>query len=93
MDSKLQFLIETNRDKLTEMIENKEPYEKIVKQSQLLDKYVLLGFRAINQLESQNKLALYNLLLRYFEKYWIKLTFYSWNISFTECHYMFNNFI
>lgn len=63
MDSKLQILIETNRDKLTEMIENKEPYEKIVKQSQLLDKYVLLGFRAINQLKSQNKLALYNLLL------------------------------
>lgn len=52
MDSKLQILIETNRDKLTEMIENNEPYEKIVKQSQLLDKYVLLGFRAINQLKS-----------------------------------------
>ena len=52
MDSKLQILIETNRDKLTEMIENKEPYEKIVKQSQLLDKYVLLGCRAINQLKS-----------------------------------------
>ncbi len=52
MDWKLHLLIEKNRVKLTKMIERKEPYEKIVKQSQLLDKYVLLGFKAMNQLES-----------------------------------------
>lgn len=54
MKLKLHFLIEKNRDKLTKMIERKEPYEKILKQSQLLDKYILLGFKAMNQLESQN---------------------------------------
>ena len=52
MDSKLQLLIENNRDKLTKMIEDGQSYEKIVEQSQLLDKYVLLGFKIINQLES-----------------------------------------
>lgn len=52
MDSKIQLLIEKNRDKLTKMMEDEEPYEKIVKQSQLLDKYVLLGLKALNQLES-----------------------------------------
>lgn len=52
MDSKLQLLIEKNRDKLTKMIEDGQSYEKIVEPSQLLDKYVLLGFKIINQLES-----------------------------------------
>lgn len=44
------------KDKLVEekvIIEkDEEKQEKIVEQSQLLDKYVLLGFKAINQLES-----------------------------------------
>jgi len=52
MDLKLQLLIEKNKNKLEKMIESREPYEKIVEQSQLLDKYILLGFKAINQLES-----------------------------------------
>ena len=52
MNLKIHFLIEKNRAKLTKMIERKESYEKIVKQSQLLDKYILLGFKAMNQLES-----------------------------------------
>lgn len=52
MDLKLHLLIEKNRDILTKMIEDNKPYEEIVKQSQLLDKYVFLGFKAINQLES-----------------------------------------
>ena len=50
MDSELQSLVEKNRDLLTKMIEDGEPYEKIVEQSQLLDKYILLGFKAINSL-------------------------------------------
>lgn len=52
MDLKLQLLIKKNRHKLTRMIEDGQPYEKIVEQSQLLDKYILLGFKALNQLES-----------------------------------------
>ena len=45
MDLKLQLLIEENKNKLEKMIESKESYEKIVEQSQLLDKYILLGFK------------------------------------------------
>ncbi len=52
MNKQLELLINTNRAKLTKMIEKEEPYEKIVEQSQLLDKYILLGFKAINKSES-----------------------------------------
>lgn len=52
MNKQLELLINENRNKLTEMIEHKENYEKIVEQSQLLDKYILLGFKAINKTES-----------------------------------------
>lgn len=48
MDLKLELLIKKNRNILDKMIEDDEPYEKILKQSQVLDKYVLLGFKAIN---------------------------------------------
>lgn len=52
MNKKIQLLINKNRDKLTKMIEKNEPYEKIVKQSQLLDQYILLAFNSMNNLES-----------------------------------------
>lgn len=52
MDQQIKILINKNRDKLTKMIEENESYEKIVEQSQLLDEYILLGFKAINKLES-----------------------------------------
>lgn len=41
MDLKLNLLILKNKAKLTKLIKNNEPYEKIVKQSQHLDKYII----------------------------------------------------
>ena len=52
MNKKIKLLIEKNRNKLEKMIERKQPYEKILKQSQLLDKYILLTLNDINKLES-----------------------------------------
>ncbi len=39
MNYRIDVLIEENRKKLTELIENNAPYEKILKQSMLLDTY------------------------------------------------------
>lgn len=47
----IKILIEKNRKKLTKMIENNQPYNKILKQSQILDKYILLGFKELNKKE------------------------------------------
>ena len=52
MDLKTQLLINKNRDKLTQMIEENQPYEKILKQSQLLDKYIVIAIKDINKIES-----------------------------------------
>ena len=43
MDSKTVLLILKNKAKLSKMIEENQPYEKIVKQSQRLDKYIIKG--------------------------------------------------
>lgn len=52
MNQQIKLLINKNRDKLTTMIEEKQPYEKILEQSQLLDQYILLALNDINKLES-----------------------------------------
>lgn len=41
MNCRIDVLIEENREKLTELIENKAPYEKILEQSMLLDDYIM----------------------------------------------------
>lgn len=41
MDSKVCLLILKNKAKLSKLIEQEAPYEKILHQSQILDKYIL----------------------------------------------------
>lgn len=50
MDSKINFLISKNSTKLNKLIEKNAPYEKILKQSQKLDKYIMIAMKKINKL-------------------------------------------
>lgn len=52
MDSKLSLLILKNRVKLVKLIEDNTPYEDILKQSQLLDKYIVKQMKIINNIKS-----------------------------------------
>lgn len=56
MNSKLYDLILKNRNKLNKMIEKKAPYEKILKQSLILDKYI----NQEQKLQKNNHLNNYN---------------------------------
>lgn len=47
MNYKLELLIIRNRAKLEQMIKNESDYNKIVKQSQRLDKYLNLKMREL----------------------------------------------
>lgn len=49
----LALLIKINRDKLNKMVEEEEDYEKILKQSQKLDKYIYLNLK--NQVEDEKQ--------------------------------------
>lgn len=51
MDSETQLLIHQHRDILTQMIEDNKPYEEILKQSQLLDNYILIAIKDMNTKE------------------------------------------
>lgn len=42
MDPKIILLIFKNKSKLERLIENNAPYEKILRQSQRLDKYIMI---------------------------------------------------
>ena len=48
MDSKTIYLIMKNTAKLEKLIETNAPYEKILKQSQKLDKYLVIQMKHIN---------------------------------------------
>lgn len=50
MDSKLIYLIMKNTAKLEKLIESNAPYEKIVRQSKKLDKYILIKMQYINKI-------------------------------------------
>lgn len=50
MDSKTTYLIIKNTEKLERLIETNAPYEKIVKQSQKLDKYIMIQMKNINKI-------------------------------------------
>ncbi len=52
MNSKFSLLILKNKAKLEKLIESGAPYEKILHQSQLLDKYIIHQIKAINKIES-----------------------------------------
>lgn len=51
MDSRLNLLITKNSARLDELIRKGAPYEKILKQSQKLDKYIAIAMRDINKIE------------------------------------------
>ena len=49
MDSKTIYLIMKNTAKLEKLIETNAPYEKIIKQSQKLDKYIMIQMKYMNK--------------------------------------------
>ena len=51
MKSNIPYLILRNSAKLEKLIENNAPYEKILKQSQKLDKYIIIYMKDINNIE------------------------------------------
>jgi hypothetical protein len=51
MDYKLSFLILKNTAKLEKLIKQDAPYSKILKQSQLLDKYIAKQMIKINKIK------------------------------------------
>lgn len=51
MDSKTIYLILKNSARLEKLIENDAPYEKILKQSQKLDKYIIIQMKYMNKIE------------------------------------------
>ena len=50
MDSRINLLILKNSARLNNLIEKGAPYEKLVKQSQKLDKYIMIVMKKINKL-------------------------------------------
>lgn len=52
MDSRTHLLILKNKAKLAKLIEENATYEKILHQSQILDKYILKQLYAINKIRS-----------------------------------------
>lgn len=51
MDSKIVYLILKHTAKLEKLIETNAPYEKILKESRILDKYILIQMNYINNIE------------------------------------------
>lgn len=49
MESKIIYLIMKNTAKLEKLIETNAPYEKILKQSKKLDKYIMMQMKNINR--------------------------------------------
>lgn len=52
MDSKIMLLIYKNKAKLSKMIEQNAPYDKILRQSRKLDKYIIIAMKCINEKRS-----------------------------------------
>ena len=51
MKSNIPYLILKNSAKLDKLIESNAPYEKILKQSQKLDKYIIIYMKDINNID------------------------------------------
>ena len=51
MDSRINLLISKNSARLDELIRKGAPYEKILKQSQKLDKYIAMAMKHINKIK------------------------------------------
>lgn len=50
MNSRIPYLILKNSAKLEKLIEGDAPYEKILKQSQKLDKYIIIYMKDLNNI-------------------------------------------
>ena len=50
MKSNIPYLILKKSAKLNKLIENNAPYEKILKQSQKLDKYIIIYMKDLNNI-------------------------------------------
>ena len=50
MDSKIIYLILKHTAKLEKLIESNAPYEKIIRESQKLDKYIMIKMNVINNI-------------------------------------------
>ena len=50
MNSKIAYLILKNSAKLNKLIESDAPYDKILKQSRKLDRYINLKMKCMNKL-------------------------------------------
>ena len=50
MDSKIIYLIMKNTATLEKLIQTNAPYEKILKQSKKLDKYIMIQMKCINKI-------------------------------------------
>lgn len=68
MDLRTSLLISRNKVKLSKLIEQNAPYEKILEQSQKLDKYILMGMNCINKKQELDLILtpVFNLLLLYY---------------------------
>ena len=53
IDYKIPYLILKNEAKLEKLIASNAPYDKIVRQSQTLDKYVMIQMKFMNKIETQ----------------------------------------
>ena len=49
MDSRINLLISKNSAQLDELIRQNAPYEKILKQSKKLDKFIVIAMKDINK--------------------------------------------
>ena len=49
MDSRINLLISKNSARLNELIRQNAPYEKILKQSKKLDKFIVIAMKDINK--------------------------------------------
>ena len=50
MNSRIPYLILKNSARLEKLIESDAPYEKILKQSQKLDKYIIIYMKDLNNI-------------------------------------------
>ena len=49
MDTKIFYLIMKNTAKLEKLVETNAPYEKILRQSKKLDKYIMIQMKYLNR--------------------------------------------
>ena len=64
MDSRINLLISKNSARLDELIRQNAPYEKILKQSKKLDKFIVIAMKDINKEMKSSKWYEYSAYMR-----------------------------